>query len=89
MAGLLEINPGWAIEITVDPMGPAVEDLIPLFRELQAAGRPIILFGITDESDVHELARSISPRGLCIIFQSENLEEGNQLLRTARRIRWG
>ena len=88
MAGLLEINPGWAIEITVDPMGPAVKDLIPLFRDLQAAGRPIILFGIAGESDLRELAESISPRGLCIFVQAESLEEGNHLLRAARRAAW-
>jgi len=88
IAGLLEINPGWAIEITVDPMGPAVGELIPLFRELQAAGRPIILFGISNESDISELAKGISPCGLCIIFQAATLEEGRQLLLAARRARW-
>jgi hypothetical protein len=85
MAGLLDINPGWAIEITVDPMGPAVPDLAPLLRELQAHGRRLIIFGLTTEADVVDLAQVLSPRGVCLIVQSESLDDGRRLLQAARR----
>lgn len=84
IAGLLDLQSGWAIEITMDPMGPSVGEMLPLLGELQERGRPLIVFGLNELADIVELVNGAAPRGLCIIVQADTLEDASRLLRAAR-----
>jgi hypothetical protein len=84
IAGLLEINPAWAIEVTMDPTGPTVAEMLPLFRQLQARQRPLIIFGLNTEGSVAELVGALSPAGLCLIVQADDHDEAERLIRAAR-----
>jgi len=84
IAGLLEMNPNWAIEITMDPTGASVSEMLPLFRELQERRRPIVIFGLNEEEGIAELVDGISPRGICIIVQADTREDASQLIRVAK-----
>lgn len=84
IAGLLAINPNWAIEITMDPTGPSVSEMLPLFRELHARRRPIVIFGLNEEEGIAELVNGVSPRGICIIVQADTMEDASRLIRIAK-----
>jgi len=92
--GLLELERNWLIQITMDQMGPTVPELMPVFHQLQTAGRPMIvyIYGMrTDrnpEEEITALARELSPRGLCIIIHTDNLAQAAQLADLAMRARW-
>jgi hypothetical protein len=81
---LLEMNRNWAIEITLDPTGPTVGELLPLLRRLQAAGRPLILFGLAQPEQVQEVMAELPARGLCLIMQTETPAEAEHLLEIAK-----
>ncbi len=76
---LLALPAGWAIEVTLDPTGPDSEALIPLFRQLQAARRPLILFGVRDAGELRALTAALSPRGLCLIVQTDTPAQAAQI----------
>jgi len=84
LAALLDLPPGWAVEVTMDPLGPGVADVLPKFREIQEAGRPLIVFGLNDEAEVSRLVSGLSPRGLCVIVQADTKEQASALLALAR-----
>jgi len=84
IAGLLELNPAWAIEITMDPTGPRAGEMLPLFRQLQAARRPLIIFGLHEESEVRELVAGLAPAGVCLIVQTDTPAQAEALLAVAR-----
>jgi len=84
LAGLFDLNPTWAIEVTLDPTGPTVAELLPTLQAVQAARRPLILFGLRDAAAISELRAGLSPRGLCLIVQAETPAEADALLSHAR-----
>jgi hypothetical protein len=84
MLGLLATNPRWAIEVTMDPTGPRLEEMLPLLQELQKARRPLIIFGLTEETEVRELVRRLSPKGLCVIVQADTVTQAQRLMCAAR-----
>jgi hypothetical protein len=85
LEALLELPSGWAIEVTMDPTGPQVRDILPVLKRIQAAGRPLIVFGLNDSAEIEELATELSPRGLCITVQADTPEQASSLVNSARR----
>jgi hypothetical protein len=65
---LLELPADWAIEITVDPCGPELEEILAMCQRIQEAGQPLILFGLEDPESFYRVMDALSPKGLCIIF---------------------
>jgi hypothetical protein len=49
-----------AIEMTIDPTGPSIEDLIPRLQAI-AARKPLILLGVATEKQVSLLTTSLPP----------------------------
>ena len=84
LTALLELGPGWAIEVTMDPTGPSVAETLPLFQRIQEAGRPLIVFGLNDAAQVAQLVAGLSPRGLCVIVQADTEEQAEALLAVAK-----
>jgi len=82
---LLALPAGWAIEVTLDPTGPSIEELLPLFRRLQAARRPLILFGVRDAGELRALAEGLSSRGLCLILQTDTPAQAEAILQEVNR----
>jgi hypothetical protein len=82
---LLGLPAGWAIEVTLDPTGPSIEELLPLFRRLQGARRPLILFGVRDAGELRALTESLSPSGLCLILQTDTPAQAEAILREVNR----
>jgi len=85
MEALLELPPGWAIEVTMDPTGPHVGEILPALRRIQEAGRPLIVFGLNNPVEIEKMAAELSPRGLCITVQADTPEQAGPLVRSARR----
>jgi len=55
-----------AVNVVVDPRGPALPDLIPDLQRIQRAGKALHLHGDLSEADL-QLARSrLAPAGLCL-----------------------
>jgi len=68
----------------MDPIGPGVAETLPLFQRIQAAGRPLIVFGLNDAAQVAQLVAGLSPRGLCVIVQADTEAQAEALLAVAK-----
>ncbi|MFH1571744.1 MAG: hypothetical protein ABIL09_27390 [Gemmatimonadota bacterium] len=84
LEALLDLRTGWAVEVTMDPNGPRVAEMLPHFRRIQERGRPLVVFGLNEEAEVALLARSLSPRGLCVFVQADSPDQARHLLAAAR-----
>jgi hypothetical protein len=84
LAALLDLKTSWAIEVTMDPGGPSVGEMLPLFRKIQEQGRPLIVFGLDSARDVARLVGALSPGGLCVVVQADTEEEARTLLAIVR-----
>lgn len=84
---LLELNTGWAIEVTIDPTGPRIREILPVLNRIQQAGRPLIIFGLNDPDEVGRLISALSPRGLCVTVQADTEEQARQLVAVACKLR--
>jgi len=87
LTALLDLDTSWAIEVTMDPGGPSVTGMLPSFRQIQEAGRPLIVFGLNEEEELAELIAGLSPRGLCIFVQADTEEQAEALIAVARGAR--
>lgn len=83
-AALLDLDTAWGIEVTMDPTGPSVAEILPLLRLIQERGRRLIVFGLCEEDEVCRAATGLSPRGLCLVVQADAPERAHQLLAAAR-----
>ena len=83
---LLGLNPNWILETSMDQMGPPLEELLPVFRQLQAAGRRMLinLYAELASEQIPTLARELSPRGLCIVITAAGVEQARGVLDFAR-----
>ena len=63
------------------PFGPPIEALIPGYHRIQEAGRSlyIVAVGCPDEEELLLLRRELSPRGLCIFFESPDEAAGRRI----------
>jgi hypothetical protein len=77
---LLDLETTWAIEVTMDPGGPNVSEMLPLFQRIQEKERPLIVFGLDEERDVATLVKGLSPRGLCVVVQADTEKRARELL---------
>lgn len=82
---LLELNSGWAIEVTMDPNGPRIPEILPVLNRIQQSGRPLIVFGLNDPDEVGRLVAGLSPRGLCVTVQADTEDQAMELVAAACR----
>ena len=63
---ILTVESFAAIEISIDPHGPDVHQLIPHFQEVQRRGKPLFIqaYGSLTQPELDVLLQALSPRGL-------------------------
>lgn len=66
---LWELPADWAVELTVDPCGPGLEEILARCQRIQAAGQPLIVFGLEDLQAFEQVVDALSPKGLCMIVR--------------------
>ena len=69
-----------AIEITLDEGGPPLSTIMDKVRQVQAAGRPVILHGALTAEDMAMLARSLPSAGLYIAARVNTAGEANDVM---------
>ena len=65
---VLDMLDGRALNIVIDPAGPSLDELLPVFHRVQARQLPLHLSS-NDWEQVEELTAILSPRGLAITYQ--------------------
>jgi len=73
----LEIEEIRCFEVNNDLGGPAIRDMIPYFKMIQKAERPLLIRGFFSQSDIKQLMDSLYPRGLYLLTMVKDLEEVN------------
>jgi uroporphyrinogen-III decarboxylase len=76
----LKVSTIRAFQITKDPGGAALSDMIPGLIKIQNAGKPLIVKGQFDEADLNLMKHKLSLRGLCIQPVVSSLDDAEQML---------
>jgi len=69
----LEIQEIQCFEINRDALGPPTADMIPYYRRVQHAGKPLLIRGSFDTEDLRLLLDSLEPRGLFLNIMVESV----------------
>ena len=59
--------------------GPDIAGMIPAFRKIQAAGRPLLVRGSFTPDELRQLVGALDPRGLYLYIMVESLAEAEAL----------
>jgi hypothetical protein len=57
-----------------------VSEILPVLQKIQAARRPLILFGMNKPEQLRNLIHGLTPEGLCLISQADTATQAKQLL---------
>ncbi len=76
---ILEIEEISCFEVNNDALGPPVADMIPHFRKVQQANRPLLIRGAFTKDELKLVADSLDPRGLFLNVMVKNLAEVEEL----------
>jgi hypothetical protein len=63
---LTEIEELPSIQVLVDPSGPTVDELIPVFQQIQAAGKALLITHELTDDEMEPILEALSPRGLAL-----------------------
>ena len=69
----LEIQEIQCFEINKDALGPSTVAMIPHYRKVQKAGKPLLIRGSFDSEEVRLLLDSLDPRGLFLNIMVESM----------------
>ena len=61
---LLDIDELPAVQCLIDPNGPSVDELIPVFQQVQAAGKALLITHELDDALLGPILDRLSPIGL-------------------------
>jgi hypothetical protein len=75
----LEIAEIQCFEINKDALGPSTAAMIPHYRKVQAAGKPLLIRGSFGAEEVRLLLDSLNPRGLFLNIMVENIQAVERL----------
>jgi len=81
LEAFLEIDEIKSYEINNDECGPEIEKMIPYFKMVQKAKKPLIIRGAFTKKEVKFLMDSLEPQGLYLYIHVQNIEEINILKR--------
>ncbi|NIN97371.1 MAG: hypothetical protein GTN93_19880 [Anaerolineae bacterium] len=68
------------IEINKDVRGPTLPELAPTIREIQEAGKPVLVWGEFDDADLEFVCQELDPRGLCLQMIARSVEHAHHIL---------
>jgi hypothetical protein len=71
----LEIDEIRCFEINQDALGPPVSRMIPYFRKVQEAGKPLLIRGSFTCAELRLLVDSLEPRGLMLNIMARDMTE--------------
>lgn len=57
-----------------------MSEILPVLQKIQAARRPLILFGMNKPEQLRNLMYGLAPEGLCLIPQADTVTQAEQLL---------
>jgi hypothetical protein len=77
----LEIGEIQCFQINKDALGPSTAVMIPHYRKVQAAVKPLLVRGSFDAGEVRLLVDSLDPRGLFLNIMVENIAAVDSLRR--------
>ena len=63
---LLDIEELPAVQCLIDPSGPSVSELIPVFQRVQAADKALLITHELDDEELEPILEVLSPRGLAL-----------------------
>jgi hypothetical protein len=69
----------YEVNYEVHSGGPPIEGMIPYFRKIQRAGRPLLIRGGFTEDEIRSLMDSLDMRGLYLYIMAESMEEIDRL----------
>ena len=75
----LEIEELRCFEINIESFNIPVKDMIPYFKMVQDADRPLLVRGSFAEDEMRLMVDSLDPRGLYLHIMPENKEEAERL----------
>jgi len=78
---ILEVEEIAAFEVNRDVSGPPLEVMIPFYRMIQDAGRPLLVRGSFTPAELDEMLGALSPAGLYLYIMVQNLAEVERLER--------
>ena len=82
LEAFLEIDEIKCYEINNDEGGPEIKEMIPYFKMVQKAKKPLIIRGAFTKEDIKLLMDSLKPQGLYLYILVQNIEEINILKRS-------
>lgn len=65
----------YEVNYEVNAGGPDIAGMIPFFRKIQEAGRPLLIRGEFTKDEIRQLTDSLEMRGLYIYLMVESMEE--------------
>lgn len=71
---VLEIRQLDAVNVVVDPLGPALPELLPKLQRIQEAGKALHLHGDLTAQELDLVQSALSPNGLCIWIVREKID---------------
>ncbi len=71
----LEIEEIRCFEVNRDALGPGLADMIPYFRRVQRAGRPLLIKGSFTPDELKLVADRLEPRGLFLNVMAATMNE--------------
>jgi hypothetical protein len=69
----LEIQEIQCFQVNKDALGPSTAAMIPHYRKVQKAGKPLLIRGSFDSEEVRLLLDSLNPRGLFLNIMVESI----------------
>ena len=78
---MLEIEEIAAFEVNRDVSGPPLDAMIPFYRMIQEAGRPLLVRGSFTSEELGQMLEALTPTGLYLYIMVESLEEIDPLRR--------
>jgi hypothetical protein len=80
----LEVSGIRAFQVTKDPGGTFLSEMIPALQKIQQAGKPLIVKGEFDDADIELMKRNLSLHGLCIQPVVNGISQAETLLPALR-----
>jgi len=72
---ILEVEEIAAFEVNRDVSGPPLEEMIPFYRMIQDAGRPLLVRGSFTPVELGKMLEALTPTGLYLYIMIEDLTE--------------
>ncbi|MFC2133961.1 hypothetical protein ACFLR4_04685 [Bacteroidota bacterium] len=81
----LEISEIKVFQITKDPTGVTLDEMLPALKKIQESNRPLIVKGEFTKNDIDNLKQNFSTNGLCLQPVVSNINEAKELLLSLRK----